>query len=86
MSTLRDRILAHPAVESISDEREPGDRTSNCEGDGIWVYLKDGWANFENGDGYDALHCVHEWTWTKAYSVLTRHVHRETADNKRIES
>jgi hypothetical protein len=69
---LRDRIAAHPAVEEISDEREPGDRAKECDGDGIWVYLADGWHNYE--DREQPTSCVHAWSWTTAYSELLRYV------------
>lgn len=51
------QILADQRVKEISDERE--------NGDGIWVYLKKGFWNFEL-----ETHCIHEQTIGGAYEAL----------------
>lgn len=47
MSKTITKIMNHPAVIEISDERSSGD--------GFWVYLRSGHCNDEQG-----LHCIHE--------------------------
>lgn len=58
MKTL-DRIKADPRVREVSDERGMGD--------GIWIYLKDGFVN-------SSTECsmVHESTPTAALRVLKK--------------
>jgi hypothetical protein len=50
------------------DWRVRTDRYGN--GDGIWVYLTDGWHNYE--DQAQPTSCVHAWSWTQVYSELVR--------------
>lgn len=54
--TKRD-IINHPAVDSVSDERD--------NGDGWFIYLKEGWINYE-------LECgiIHEQTITECIKVF----------------
>lgn len=56
MSKIIERILAHPKVASISDERGMGD--------GFWVYLKKGWQNDPE------THCIHENSPTRCFWYL----------------
>lgn len=51
------RILAHPAVDSVSDER--------FLGDGCWVFLKEGYRSVGMDCG-----TIHEDSWTKCERVL----------------
>ena len=48
-------LRADPRVESVSDERDG----LAGGGDGIWIYLKDGWD--ANNDPWIVSTCVHEW-------------------------
>lgn len=48
-------LKKHPIVDSVSDERG-SPRSFHYPADGIWVYLKPGWA--DEGE----THCVHEWS------------------------
>lgn len=60
-----DRLLADPRVESVSDERRADERgAQNVEGDGIWVYLRDGYVAPDGPFESDWLHAVHEWNLT----------------------
>lgn len=52
------RIKSNPHVHSISDER--------ASGDGIWVYLRNG---FNNGDGGE--HAIHEDTFAACAEKLS---------------
>lgn len=60
--TLREKILKHPAVQDISDER-------GC-GDGIWVNLKDGWE-YRDQPEFEGYGSIHEDTWTACYKRLS---------------
>ena len=62
-----DKILAHPLVESISDERE-WERTpawADENGDGFWVYLKEGYI-----DAMNEVHCIHENSPSECMALL----------------
>lgn len=60
--TLKEKILALPHVEGISDERGMGD--------GIWVYYREGFKS--TIDRMGALHQEHEDTWSKVYYMARR--------------
>lgn len=60
--TLKDRILALPHVETISDERGSED--------GIWVYYREGFKSTMDPKG--ALHQEHEDTWAEVYALAKR--------------
>lgn len=59
MSKVTDAILAHPLVDSVSDERRLGD--------GYWIYLKTGWiaASMECGS-------IHEESPSACLKVLRK--------------
>jgi len=57
MSKVLAKIKADPRVHEVSDER--------FLGDGVWVYLKPGYASTSTDCG-----TIHESSWTKAYAVL----------------
>lgn len=64
MSKVEQAIRNDPRVDSISDER--GGRGD--PGDGIWVYLKNG---YESGaDPFASLHQIHEDTWTACKQAM----------------
>lgn len=52
-------VLAHPLVIDVSDER--------AFGDGIWIYLRDGWIS----DALD-LSTIHEDSWGECVDLLKR--------------
>jgi hypothetical protein len=52
-----DSIRSNPKVESISDERVPGDGPESGGGNGIWAYLRPGWRC-----PLSDTHACHEWT------------------------
>ncbi len=62
-----DRILKHPLVESISDERDYLRTPPGCDqnGDGFWVYLKKGYIDDMNG-----IHCLHENSPSECLALL----------------
>jgi len=69
MSKIIEKILAHPNVESISDEREferrpPGEDEN---GDGFWVYMEPGFR-----DGLEHLHSFHEHSPSECLKLLKR--------------
>ena len=64
--TVVERILAHPRVESISDEREwartpPGEEN----GDGFWVYFAPGFIDPSSG-----VHGFHENSPSECLALL----------------
>ena len=63
MTLLEQKILAHPAVESLEHEDE----------NGWWAYLRAGWI-----DGESLCHVIREDTLTDVFSKL-RFVRREQA-------
>jgi hypothetical protein len=65
--TIRSKILSHPAVEEISDER-------SC-GDGLWVYLKDGYIAPMQECGI-----IHEETWNQCLRELCCVYRKSLAD------
>jgi hypothetical protein len=52
-----DAILADSKVETVHDERVPGDRSQEGLGNGIWAYLRTGWRCIASD-----THACHEWT------------------------
>jgi hypothetical protein len=62
MATLRDLILKHKSVQSISDERGADA--------GIWAYLNAGYHTGEGHTGKDRLHQCHEETWTALLAAV----------------
>jgi hypothetical protein len=60
-----DKLRADPRVAEISDERG-GDPEG---GDGIWIYLKDGFDS--NGDPWIVSTCIHEWNLTDLRAAMT---------------
>jgi len=66
ITSLSEKIRAHPAVESLEHEDE----------NGWWVYLRAGWI-----DGESLCHAILEDTLTDVFSKL-RFVRREQAPVK----
>ena len=74
MNDFEEKVRKHPAVESISDERDTGD--------GIWVYLKAPYYNPELSgtntatvDDYEdgsLITFIHENSWRKCWSELKK--------------
>ena len=61
MTSLEEKIRAHPAVESLEHENE----------NGWWAYLRDGWIDDES-----LCHAIREDTLTDVYNKL-RFVRRD---------
>ena len=62
---IMQKLIAHPFVEEVSDERRPGDVAAECDGDGIWAYLHPGlWSPDME------CHLVHEWTMENVFKKL----------------
>ena len=51
-----DAIRADPKVETVRDERVPGDGSQEGLGNGIWAYLAPGWRCIASDS-----HACHEW-------------------------
>lgn len=64
-----EKILAHPRVDSVSDEREFLRTPYWCDenGDGFWVYFERGFR-----DSLERLHCFHENSPSECFRMLSR--------------
>ena len=60
---IADLIRSNPAVLEVNDERNSGDGFGS--GDGIWVYLNQGFVEPLNG-----IHMIHEDTYRECASLL----------------
>jgi hypothetical protein len=71
-SKVEAAVRAHPLVESVSDERMPGENATDNQGDGIWAYLVDGHCSGESCACVNTgcVHSVHEWSWSNVLRAL----------------